>query len=480
MNYFLSAQSVFVSSLLMGGLVFGVGPKPRTKVLKTIEKESVEKASSTKISFDKIWSSYIQNSKQMESMTYERQSAGVAEARAARHWLPRLYLNAQSFYTNDPGSILFSKLGERSITGQDFNPTIMNFPNSARHEKMDVGLQWMLYEGGLKSSLSSAARVIKISKESQEKSVASAEYSTLLQNYGRLLVLSRKKSSILPLQESLQSTLGRYQIGQSSNPLGYSGLLGLKSLKVRIQGEILMLEAQKKSLLSEISKKAALGEDWEPVAESLNEFIQKNIQWTNEDILEKSYSVAAQEKASEALELYSRAEKSAYLPHVGLFAENQLYNNVDTTQATSFTVGAFVKWNIYEPTQRGSVDQYLYQAKAQRSQAEGLQRDQKIMFENSQKMRMVLRDQIQLANESLSMIEEQTLISQKLFKSGLINALQLTELFSKHLDVILARAQLEDQFLQTSSGQINLIAYKNKTNSESLSEPMMEKSNERK
>lgn len=200
-------------------------------------------------------------------------------------------------------------------------------------------------------------------------------------------------------------------------------------------------------------------DSWLPETETINAFINKNIQWDKELLNQKSFSVLAQEKGSLATDKYAQAEKANYLPHVGLFAEKQFYNNSETTYANSYTVGAFVKWNLYEPTQRGSVDQVALLSKSQATMAEGVYRDQSVMLLNIENMKSVITEQLKLVEESLKMMEEQTLVSQKLFNSGLINALQLTEIYSKRVEVIVARTQLEENLMQLSAQQLQLIPY---------------------
>lgn len=410
-------------------------------------------------SFREVWEHYINQSKSIQSQDYKLQSVKSAQNRTSRHWAPNFYLSAKTFYTNDAGSILFSKLGERNVTGQDFNPTLMNFPNASRHEKVDLGVKWMVYEGGLRSSIAEAHQMQVKAQEYEKKATVNYEYSKVAEQYGKILIYGHKKRELQPLLESITGLLKRYQIGQSSNPLGYSGLLGLKSLKNRIQGEIKMAETQIEIEKRNISERANLNSLWEAIEESPLEFVKSVV--PNAVNVEKdiSFSVQAQTVAAQALEKYVQVERARHLPQVGLFAENQVFNNAETTQASSYFLGAFIQWNLYDANHWGSADQAQLQALAQSYRVEKEKQDQQLATQQIQQTQKTLLEELELIEESLKMMQEQTLVSQKLFNNGLMNALQLTDVYSKRVEVIHTRAQFQEHLLQSTCQQINVSSF---------------------
>ena len=53
-------------------------------------------------------------------------------------------------------------------------------------------------------------------------------------------------------------------------------------------------------------------------------------------------------------------------------------------------------------------------------------------------------------------MEEQMTVTQQLFSSGAINALQLTEVYSRKADLLIAKSTIESEFLKTRAALLTL------------------------
>lgn len=409
--------------------------------------------------FTKVWRQYREKSLILHSQEADLESIKTGLDRSERHWYPRLLLDSKGFVTNDPGSVLFSKLGERSVAGEDFNPLIMNFPDRSMHEKVSLILDMTLYEGGRSERQVEYLQVASQAKQLYLKATEVAEFSKVVGYYGGLIVLDKKEKALLPLRELVEGTLKRYQIGQQSNLLGYSGLLGLKNLKNRIHGELQMLEAQKKSIWQSLQSYADLPLEWNPTEKTLFEFFKKNVIFGDEKQRKPSFAFQSQQTMSEASEILAQAEKSRFLPKVGVFADQTFFNNHETNFANSQTVGVYMQWALFDATNFGAYQQAHLKAVSEKKTAEAMAVQYKNEFEVIGQSIQALEQQILLADESLKYLEEQSEVSRRLFNNGLINALQLTEVYGRRIEVIIARSMMEDNILKAKAQMINYVQF---------------------
>lgn len=413
-----------------------------------------------KLTFPEVWRAFYQESFAVKAKQAEVRSTEINSDRVSRHWYPTVGIEAKSFYTNDPGASLFSKLGERSIDGTDFSPDVMNYPETERHEKASLAAKLMLYEGGAKVSQNRAVHAELEAQQHGEQAITVAEFSRALRLYGSLVVLQRKKEALTPLKSIVEATISRYQVGSSKNPLGYSGLLGLKNLKYRIDGELGMLAAQRKALIETFHVIANLpSSDWQPASLDIATLFKNDVDPGSRIEIGPSFAVQAGLKASQAASFAADAERARFLPQVGVFAQQDFYNNEDTNFSNSRTVGLFMNWQLFSASDYGAVSQARAISLVHKFKAENEDREQKAKRTQNDISIAALLEQIKLADESLKLLEEQTEVTRKLFTNGLINALQLTEVYSRRVEVIVARSMMEDNVLGLKAESINYQPY---------------------
>lgn len=430
---------------LVSGSAWGTGPEHKAPISRR---------------FSEVWAGARGQSLAIAAQRARVEATSQEFERSARHWYPTLGLEAKSFYTDDPGASLFAKLGEKGISGADFAPDNMNYPELRRHEKVTLGARWMFYEGGLRDKSRQAFEQSLLAEKRGEQALVLAEFSKALGLYGGLVVLERKEKAILPLKQILESTLERYQVGSATNPLGYSGLLGLKTLLQRLSGEMGMIQAEKQAIWQTLFITSGIPKEaWSTASPSLDHLFQHDVQSQITTVAGPSYLVQAEYEAAVSATLAAEAERSRYLPHLGLFAQQDMYKPADSNFASSQTYGIFLNWQLFSPMDYGAVSQAKAQALHYKLRAENTQRDQDAKTAQNDIAITALLEQIKLADQSLFLLEEQTMVSRKLFTSGLINALQLTEVYSRRVDVILARSQMEKSVLQMKVESFNYRPY---------------------
>lgn len=399
--------------------------------------------------FENLWKSIEQNSLALKASGESVEAAGKNLSRSKRHWHPTVYATGQSYLTNDPGANMFGLLSQRKIEQTDFMPDKLNEPGSNLFTKGTIGVNLPLYEGGMKKSLANVSAHQFEAKKSEAKANHSALFSEVAKSYFNIRSLDRYQDEINRIKNTLDSIIGKYQVGSKSNPVGYSGLLGLKSLKNRIAAISDETSAKRKAYVKALEElsggKVQLNDKNE-----MNYLVEVNRYLSVDSEYNRSAKVKAMEEAAEAAKAAIGAEKSRNLPRVGLFAETYAFNGERDT-GTGFSSGVYVNWNLYSGTDYGASQEAIHNSHAARYYAEAMSQKEKIEFEALKEMESTLERTMGTLSESQRLLDEQTTVANNLFKNGMINALQLTEVLSRRVDLLNNKNEVETNLIETKA-----------------------------
>lgn len=399
--------------------------------------------------FNTLWDEIYQKSYDKKSSELERETFELSLKRADRHWLPRVYLGGQWFSTNDPTQVFFTNLGQRSIQQADFIPSDLNYPGRKNFKTATLGLDLPIYEGGMKSTQSSMLKSLVKASELEIKARKSEEYAEFSRQYGGLIIYTENEKYLSDLKSKLGSIIASYQVGSQSNPVGYSGLLGLKGVINRINGALYEVELKIQNAKFWINSKIEKNEDWAPdTTIKLGEFLKQNLSQS----AHQSYSsmLLAQEIKTSTLDDVKEMEKARHLPKIGFFAQNNMYSgNRDTQNAQAF--GLYLMWDIFNSDSYGRVGEANAKALAAQAKIESGKQTEKIMWDQMNSSKITLEKSIELLSNSDELLKEQTVNAMKLFKSGMISALQLAEVLNRRVDLIENKIKVESQYLEVYS-----------------------------
>ncbi|MCP5496475.1 MAG: TolC family protein [Leptospiraceae bacterium] len=438
-------------------------------------------------SFQEVWRLTQKNSPAQKAILYEEKAIETGRNKASRHWLPSVYLNGRSFVTNDPGSVFFSNLGQRSVKESDFAtksmrertsnfidlnnnpytnintnninllaPDTLNNPGTGTFHRGTVGLDLPIYEGGAKSEITKAQEKALKAKGHEKQFTILNEYGKTAINYGEFMITEDLEKVLKNLKKSVDTILRGYQVGGASNPVGYSGLLGLKTLRNRVNGLIEENRSRRDGVREVIALNAdPLPQNWKPEKRSIVAFANQNLQVNKQSIGKDSSSYTkAMVASAEVSESQANAEKAKFLPKVGVFTEGNLYGGNRST-ATSYSAGFYVQMNLFSPSDYGSLEEAKMKSSAARARAEEAKRNEESQLTILLKASESLEKNIKLMEESSDLMNKQVGTSQKLFRNGSINALQMTEVLSRRVDLIIAKANAEREYLKVRAGLLS-------------------------
>jgi outer membrane protein TolC len=400
-------------------------------------------------SFDSLWSELYQKSYLQKSVGLEKEANDLSLSRAKRHWLPRVYVEGKWFSTNDPTQVFFTNLGQRSIQQSDFIPSDLNNPGRKNFKTGTLGLDLPLYEGGMKSSQSSMFESLVKASELEMKAKKSEEYAEFSRQYGGILLHTQNDLHLTDLLKNLEKIISNYQVGSQSNPVGYSGLLGLKGVENRIEGLLYDFELKISNSKKWINTKTEIQENWAPdVSQKLKDFLNQNL--SQSSAASYSSTMLAQEFKVRTLEDAKNMEKSRYLPRVGLFAQNNIYSG-DRDTANAQAYGLYLMWDLFNSDSFGRVGEANAKVMAGQAKLEAGKQEEKIMMDQLLESKATLEKSLVLLENSDNLLKEQTQNAMKLFRSGMLTALQLAEVINRRVDLIDNKNKAEAQYLDVYS-----------------------------
>jgi outer membrane protein TolC len=405
-------------------------------------------AASERFEFKEIWSRMRSESSEIRASDAELRSARSAEDRSARHWIPGLSLNGRGIHTNDPSQIFFSRLGQRSVEAGDFVPSILNHPGTANFLSSSLGLQWSLFEGGgavaYRDLQSSTAQMKALSRNLTEWDI----YVDAVSSYATILNAESLRQSVGGLEATVQQVLSRYTVGSKSNPVGYSGLLGLKSLVNRLQAVEDQVRIEADRARARIRTQASsVPADFQVRSEPVSVFL--GIALPDEDLdSTESLPVSLAEKRVELSRAAIGIDRARSLPQVGVFGEGGMVNGARSTGA-AYSGGLYLRWNLFDPRDLGSLTEKRLEQEAALARLEGVKASIRTGRESGLNALTVLKSNEKRLRESLELMREQAEVASRLFQSGSINALQLAEVFNRRLELLLSHQQLEREQIET-------------------------------
>ncbi|MBI1822678.1 MAG: TolC family protein [Nitrospirae bacterium] len=278
-------------------------------------------------------------------------------------------------------------------------------------------------------------------------------YHETLLLFGTFKIFQKESSQLESLSDTTRGLLENYRIGVKRNPLGYSGLLGLKSVANRIKEAISENDSRIRLVKNTLEERGVgLPKRWipakEPGKESILTFADYFLKPNKNSFAEKKSPRAEMMFAeAQASELQIEGEKAKTRPQVGLFSEGYLADG-NRDAAASYVLGLYFRWNLLSSETYRKTDQARISASALKARAEDFQLQEKIEFENASVSASALRQRIALLEENTALLEEQLKTSQKLFASGSINVLQLVEVINQKLDLNIRLGNAEAEYVQ--------------------------------
>lgn len=402
------------------------------------------------VQLENLWKKSYRQALAIKASHENTDASKIEKERSEKYWYPQVYATGNSFVTNDPGTNMFGLLSQRDIKQSDFMPDALNHPKGSLFTKGTVGVNLPLYQGGEKTAVSKAMTSMFEAKKKEETFTGINFYSEFVKTYTSAMALQVQAAGLKKVKATLDTLMSNYKIGNKSNMLGYSGLLGLKSLNHKLAAisdeNTAKTNANLKALGELSGEETKLQfQDTLDIKGVISEYLASD---KSEYVpTEKINSLFDNAKAAKE---FIDAEKSRNLPRVGVFAETYAFNG-DRKTGTGYSTGVYLNWNLFSGNDIGAADQAISRSHAAQYYAQAVSQKEKMEFLGMKEMQAALVKTLVTLDDSEKLLDEQIKIANTLFQNGMINALQLVEVLSRRVDLIGLQTEAQMNLINVES-----------------------------
>ena len=278
-------------------------------------------------------------------------SALRADARAAfGSYLPKVSLEERYMRTDNPTYAFMSKLNQSKIAQEDFDPSLLNDPSTARDFQTSINVEQLIYSREASMGIAAArkqAEAARFDLERTREDVALGVIKAYLGVITSRQYLEAAAKAVEDATEHQRIAKARYDAGLGLYPDTLRTEVFLKEAQERL------ISANKGNELAKRGLGLMLGLD-APV-DALDEDITYEPGDINAymDSADGRSDLLAMQKKVEAAGKALSMKKGKHLPVLGLGGSYQLNDESQAfgNEGESYVVMAFLKWNLFDGLQ---------------------------------------------------------------------------------------------------------------------------------
>jgi len=380
--------------------------------------------------------------------------AGSRQADGAR--LPRVDVSVNATHSTDPLAAFGLKLGQERIGAADFNPARLNDPSSINNINTRVEVSAPVYSGGQISARRDEARA---SARAARDGDLAARQSVLLEVLEAYQGVHLARAN-LRVGEQAQAAASEYaRAAGNLHKQGMAVRSDVLSARVNLENARLRVSEARRHEATALDRlKLLMGRSLaEPVEvgdEARLKLPEGGLESLREQALAAHPGLRALRAQVEATQAAALAARGAKLPQVHVMARQDWNDNSLGFDASSYTLGGGVSWNLFDG---GSNNAAIDRAQAARmEQAARLrQAEDGVVFRLTEARRRALEAEERLAAraEALKEAEEAQRLTKLRYENGVTTLVDLlstqtlldrarADLASARFDLALSRGQV--------------------------------------
>lgn len=406
-------------------------------------------------SFLIIWENIKNASPELQSIQSKLNVQQFKEKRIQNHYFPQLSLTGSVTNSNQPSQVFFSKLSQRKIENSDFSPSLLNHPPSELFKNLRLSVALPLYEGGIKEAEKKLNQNLSEAQQYELQSRRLEIFSDSVSEYSKIISIQNLLKKHLALKETLNQILSQYKIGGTSNPVGYSGLLALKGVLLRIESNLLDLTSEKDLSVNWLMRMSQAPFEVNKIPEiTVKTFVDTIYSFDNKNQYDEDSLFEKRAKKISDSSLYQiEMSKALYLPKVSLIANEDLMSG-QRSSAFSYTFGLFAEWSFFNPSSLYQKEEAIENHNYLRKMSESVSLSKMVQIEklNLQNNSLEKKKDLLIQNEKI--LNEQSKIAFKLFRSGNLSAIQLSEILNHQMDLLQNMKNCEFQWILIKSEKV--------------------------
>ena len=275
-------------------------------------------------------------------------------------FLPNITASHTGISTTNPLMAFGSKLNQEILTQADFNPALLNDPETIQNFATKLEIQQPLINvDGIfqRKAAKSKMEAMSLKTKRTEDYIAFEVDKAYMQ-----LQLAYKAVDVL--EKALEAANANKKLADNSYEQGYLQRADVLNVEVRVTEVKNQLQQAKSNVQNASNYLSFLMNDdtfitYKP-SDTLTPYVRTMELKT---LTENRSDIKAMQLASKAYEAMSKADKMAFLPRLNAFGSYEMYDDkIFQADANGYIVGAQLSWDIFQGSKRFG--------KAQKSRAE--------------------------------------------------------------------------------------------------------------
>jgi outer membrane protein TolC len=352
-------------------------------------------------------------------------------------FLPNITASHTGISTTNPLMAFGSKLNQEILTQADFNPALLNDPETIQNfaTKLEVQLPLINVDGIFqRKAAKSKMEAMSLKTKRTEDYIAFEVDKAYMQ-----LQLAYKAVDVL--EKALEAANANKKLADNSYEQGYLQRADVLNVEVRVTEVKNQLQQAKSNVQNASNYLSFLMNDdtfitYKP-SDTLTPYVRTMELKT---FTENRSDIKAMQLASKAYEAMSKADKMAFLPRLNAFGSYEMYDDkIFQADANGYIVGAQLSWDIFQGSKRFGKAQKS-RAEFEKSKLEYNQYVSKSKLELNKAKRMLIdaENKLNLSKLALDQSEESLRIRTNRFKEGL----------EKTSDLLMAETQYAQKQLE--------------------------------
>lgn len=265
--------------------------------------------------------------------------------------LPNISISHSGISTNNPLMAFGSKLNQEILTQADFNPDLLNNPNTIQNfnTKIEV-LQPIFNADGIYMRKAAKAKMTAMElKTNRTKDAIKLEVTKAYMQ----LQLAYKAVEVL--QKAKETALANKKIANDNFKQGFlqkADVLSVDIYVTEVENKLLNAKSNVENTSDNIQY--LMGETSTTILKPSDDLVQElDLNIYNNKLSNTRADIEAMKNSTTVYEKMHQASKMSYLPRLNAFGSYELYDsNAFSGNANGYLVGAQLSWNLFEGFKR--------------------------------------------------------------------------------------------------------------------------------
>ena len=352
-------------------------------------------------------------------------------------FLPNITASHTGISTTNPLMAFGSKLNQEILTQADFNPALLNDPETIQNFATKLEIQQPLINvDGIfqRKAAKSKMEAMSLKTKRTEDYIAFEVDKAYMQ-----LQLAYKAVDVL--EKALEAANANKKLADNSYEQGYLQRADVLNVEVRVTEVKNQLQQAKSNVQNASNYLSFLMNDDTFITYKPSDTLTPYVRTIElKTFTENRSDIKAMQLASKAYEAMSKADKMAFLPRLNAFGSYEMYDDkIFQADANGYIVGAQLSWDIFQGSKRFGKAQKS-RAEFEKSKLEYNQYVSKSKLELNKAKRMLIdaENKLNLSKLALDQSEESLRIRTDRFKEGL----------EKTSDLLMAETQYAQKQLE--------------------------------